>query len=132
MLGAVGDVQVNGTSVVSNGTANIPLGSADVLGVGRYMNSFGVTINSDPQSAQYGRVYIYPAIDADFKDMTRTGAMYRPIVPTNMHNGVFYGLAKAAGDTTQASSSNAVGTYTTEAKAAIHTMLGIDPASIAA
>jgi hypothetical protein len=38
---------------------------------------------------------------------------------------VFYGLAKAAGDTTQASSGNPVGTYTEEAKAAIRAMLGI-------
>ena len=38
---------------------------------------------------------------------------------------VFYGLAKAAGDTTQANSGNPVGTYTEEAKAAIRAMLGI-------
>lgn len=57
---------------------------------------------------------------------------YKPIIPARQHQSVFYGLAKAAGDTTQAASSNAVGIYTAEAKAAIHTMLGIDPASIAA
>lgn len=37
----------------------------------------------------------------------------------------FYGLAKAAGDTTQAQSSNAVGTYTTAAKTAIQGMLDV-------
>ena len=36
---------------------------------------------------------------------------------------VFYGMAKAAGDTSQASSSNAVGTYTENAKSAINSML---------
>ena len=50
---------------------------------------------------------------------------YRPICPNYQHESVFYGLAKAAGDTTQASSSNAVGTYTDGAKTAIKTMLGI-------
>lgn len=38
----------------------------------------------------------------------------------------FYGLAKAAGDTTQSQSSNAVGTYTDEAKAAIQNMFGLN------
>lgn len=37
----------------------------------------------------------------------------------------FYGLASAAGDTTQAQSSNALGNYTSSAKAAIKQMLGI-------
>ena len=37
----------------------------------------------------------------------------------------FYGLAKAAGDTTQAQSSNAVGTYTAAAKTAIQGMLDV-------
>ena len=46
-----------------------------------------------------------------------------PLVPGLQHESVFYGLATAAGDTTQSQSNNAVGTYTTEAKAAIQTML---------
>lgn len=37
----------------------------------------------------------------------------------------FYGLAKAAGDSTQSASSNAVGNYTDAAKVAIQKMLGI-------
>lgn len=37
----------------------------------------------------------------------------------------FYGLAKAAGDTTQAQSSNVIGTYTTAAKTAIQEMLDV-------
>ena len=46
------------------------------------------------------------------------------ITPWGQHISTFYGLAKAAGDTTQASSSNAVGTYTDGAKSAIRSMLG--------
>jgi len=37
---------------------------------------------------------------------------------------VFYGLAAAAGDSTQSASDNAVGTYTDNAKSAIRTMIG--------
>lgn len=54
-----------------------------------------------------------------------------PVVAANEHIATFYGLAKAAGDTTQSASSNTVGTYTTEAKSAIQQMLGIDLQSIA-
>lgn len=54
---------------------------------------------------------------------------YDPIVPNNQHESTFYGLAKAAGDTTQSASNNAVGTYTDEAKEKIHSMLNIADAS---
>lgn len=47
-----------------------------------------------------------------------------PIVPANEHEAAFYGLAKAAGDSTQRASNNEVGTYTDSAKAAILAMLG--------
>lgn len=124
MLGAVGDVQINGTSITSSGVANIPICSSDTFGVVKVdANSFGIKINES------GRLYT----DTPGLNEIKVGTQaYKPIVPATQHSATFYGLAKAAGDTTMASSSNAVGTYTTEAKAAIHTMLGIDPASIAA
>lgn len=50
---------------------------------------------------------------------------YDPIVPNNQHESAFYALAKAAGDSTQSASSNAVGNYTDAAKVAIQKMLGI-------
>jgi hypothetical protein len=43
----------------------------------------------------------------------------------SQHKSVFYGLAKAAGDTTQSSSSNAVGKYTAGAMDKILAMLGV-------
>lgn len=49
----------------------------------------------------------------------------KAIPPKFQHESAFYGLAKAAGDSTQSTSSNAVGTYTDEAKAAIQTMLDV-------
>lgn len=47
------------------------------------------------------------------------------ITPSNQHEATFYGMAKAAGDSTQESSSNAVGDYTGNAKDKIREMLGI-------
>lgn len=45
------------------------------------------------------------------------------LAPSVQDNAVFYALAKAAGDSTQRQSSNAVGNYTDSAKSAISTML---------
>ena len=54
---------------------------------------------------------------------------YRIISSRRAPNATFYGLAKAAGDTTQSQSSNAVGTYTDSAKTAIQTMLDVPSTS---
>ena len=62
------------------------------------------------------------ATDAQIKSSTNG---YKPIVPTTQNKSVFYGLAKAAGDTTQSQSSNTVGNYTDTAKEKIQSMLGI-------
>ena len=53
---------------------------------------------------------------------------FRPIIPKNQNYAAFYGLAKAAG-VDMASSNNAIGTYTNEAKTAIQQMLGINYAT---
>ena len=110
--GGVTDVQINGTSVVSSGVANIPLADGTNLGVakvgsGLYMASEGDLKVSKSNAAQ-----------------VKAGANeYNPIVPYNQNASAFYGLAKAAGDTTQSASSNAVGTYTETAKSKISDML---------
>lgn len=110
------DVQVNGTSVVSNGIANIPLASTSAPGV--MTIGFGlVTIDNTVQVSR--------AITANIKPGTEQLAFIRPSV---QHASVFYGLAKAAGDTTQSQSSNSIGTYTDAAKTAIQTMLGAQAA----
>ena len=80
-----------------------------------------IKINGNGLQLYEGALATYPATANDIKVADAT---YRPITPIRQHNSVFYGLAKAAGDTTQASSANAVGTYTTEAKAAIRSMIG--------
>ena len=74
-----------------------------------------------------GIVNINCAKLADTKSGTNA---YRPIVPSHQHEAAFYGLAKAAGDSSQSSSSNTVGTYTDTAKSAIRSMLGVQSATV--
>lgn len=115
----VNDVTVGGTSIVNNGVAEIPVASASSLGVIQVPAVGGLKVinnNLYTNGADIG-IIKNPNLFA--------GSAYRPIVPTYQHTSTFYGLAKAAGDTTQSVSNNAVGTYTDEAKAAIKSMLGI-------
>jgi len=116
----VKDVQVNGTSIKSNGVANIPLadGVNGTPGVVKVNSSYGIGMNTGIA----GRLNIFAAMSEEIKAGTY---LYRPIAPNKQHEAVFYGLAKVAGED-MANSSNAVGTYTPEAKAAIKSMLGID------
>lgn len=114
--GVIPDIQINGTSIVNNGVANIPLANGTVPGV--------VKIGSGLIFDTAGMIKVNAASEEQVKAQS---AVTRPIVPFIQHMSVFYGLAKAAGDTTQSSSSNAVGTYTNEAKSAIQSMLGVEP-----
>lgn len=120
----VDDVQINGTSIIADGVANIPIASASTLGV------FKVGSGLYMQSGNYaGTLAVYKAGENEIKEGNQG---YKPIVPQRQHQSVFYGLAKAAGDTTQSQSNNPVGTYTEEAKTAIRTMLGIDKETLVA
>lgn len=120
MIGVnVEDVQMMGTSVLTDGVANIPIGTTTQYGVVRAGISYGAQSYGSGNSQVIG---VLPATDAKVKAGTET---YHPLVPSKQHQAVFYGLAKAAGDTTQSASSNAVGTYTDNAKASIKSMLGI-------
>lgn len=112
--GKVSDVQVNGTSVVSNGVANIPSATANDPGVIKIGGGTGIN-NS-------GMIYIMKATD----NITKEGNnQYYPIVPYNQHRAVFYGLAKLAG-VDLASGSDTLGVYPANAKSAIQTMLGVE------
>ena len=117
----VTDVQINGTSILADGVANIPPAKSGTLGLVKMGQ--GLSVNAEG------------ALFTQFADPNRIKAensYYMPITPVYQHVAAFYGLAHAAGDTTQKTSSNAVGTYTEEAKTAIRTMLGIDTASLVA
>jgi hypothetical protein len=113
--GAVQDVQVNGTSVLdAQGVANVPLAvNRGTTGVVKINQSFGIT-------ETLGILTLYETTVADVKSGAAT---LRAVLPKVQHASAFYGLAKAAGDTTQSASSNAVGNYTDAAKSAISTML---------
>lgn len=113
--GNVDDVQINGASIVEDGVANVPIASTSKAGV--------VKINLDYGINRYdtGLAFVNKALDAQIKSGS---GQYRPIVPANQSKATFYGLAKAAGDTTQSQSSNAVGNYTEDAKSKISEMLG--------
>ena len=112
----VDDVQIDGASILADGVANIPVGNFNQLGAVKTDSAFGINANSA------GRIYTCKASETTIKTGTH---QYMPIVPYNQDIAAFYGLSKAAGDTTQSQSSNAVGTYTDEAKIAIQKMLGI-------
>lgn len=116
---AVHDVQVNGSSVLSSGVANVPVASTNAFGA--------IKIGSDVDYSGLQRDangYLKTAYSNSARVKAGTN-YYRPLVPLIQHEAAFYGLAKAAGDTTQSASSNAVGTYTDNAKASIKSMLGI-------
>ena len=113
---AIREVQLNGTKVsTTNGVANIPLASSISLGVVKADGTYGVEINSS------GRAQTSRAVSSQVKAGV---SEYKPITPYYQHEAAFYGMAKAAGDTTQSQSSNPVGTYTDAAKIAIRNMLG--------
>lgn len=112
----VQDVQVNGVSVLdAQGVANIPeaVNNGD-YGVVKISSGNGIG------RAANGYLYTVTSTDAQVKSGENS---VRPISPANQHLSTFYGLAKAAGDTTQSASSNPVGTYTESAKSKISEML---------
>ena len=121
----VSDVQVNGTSVINNGVAEIPVADAVHVGVVKAVSDNGISVNTA------GDLKLAPPSANDIKAGSNSK---KAITPYSQHTATFYGLAKAAGDTTQSASSNAVGTYTDNAKASIKAMLGvtdgIDPETI--
>ena len=114
---SVTDVQVNGTSILNSTVANIPLAASNVLGVVKTNAVYGVKTNSQ------GLISTSAATENEIQTGTDD---YKPIVPSTVDAATFYGLAKAAGDITQVSTSTFVGDYTDSAKAAILHMLGID------
>lgn len=118
----VTDVQVNGTSVVSNGVAEIPIGKTNILGVVKYDVQNGVEILSD---GTLKTVNSYPALIKAGVDSKR------PHTSNVSDSVVFYGLAKAAGANMASISSTTLGVYPAAQKAAIQSMLGIDLSSIA-
>ena len=114
----VDDVQINGTSILENGVANVPTVTASRKGVASINTNYGIGA-----AANGSGILMIQAADVSLIKSATGYGLYKPIVPTHQHEAAFYGLAKAAGDSTQSQSSNAVGTYTEDAKSAISDML---------
>lgn len=111
----VDDVQINGSSIVENGVANVPVASSNNLGV---VKTNGVDLVVDSANS----LLINAASNSEIKKPT--GASWRKaIINDRIDSATFYGLAKAASDTTQSQSSNEVGNYTEDAKSSISEML---------
>lgn len=113
----VQDVQVNGVSVLSDGVANVPVAGSSAPGV-VIINGYGLMMSP----AYPGTLILAAATLANIKGGTWN---YNAITPYHQHESTFYGLATAAGDTTQSASGESVGTYTDNAKDKIQQMLGI-------
>lgn len=113
--GTVTDVTVNGVSVLDGGVAKIPIASGITAGVVKVNVAKGINMTD-------GELNIVSPTDNIIKSGTDSS---RAVKIYTQHKSVFYGLAKASGDTTQSQSSNPVGTYTDSAKASIKAMLGI-------
>ena len=112
----VEDVQINGTSIVSDRVANVPLADANTIGLMRV--GYGLVYDNTDKRTNVS----FASINAVKDGLNGVSALS----PARQHLSTFYGLAKAAGDTTQSQSSDQVGTYTSEAKTAIRTMLGLE------
>lgn len=117
---SVTDVQIDGTSILNNGVANVPLVTA-------YEQAGAFKANYDSSTpfkiSSNGIIDIKNPTDAEIKAGSSITRIARV---KHQHQATFYGLAKAAGDTTQSASSNAVGSYTDAAIDKILAMLGID------
>ena len=118
----VADVKVNGTSVVSNGAANIPKASDGTLGVIKINSSMGIGIYNMPQYPTIdGCLYINAATPSDIKEAASAVKM---ISAFNTDAAVFYGLSKVAGVNLK-NETVTLGTYPDTSKAAIQNMLGV-------
>lgn len=108
------DVQVNGTSVVQNGVANVSLATnRGATGVVKINQSFGITETAGILTFQETTI-----------DDTKFGSgVLRAILPKIQHASTFYGLAKAAGADMKDIASTTVGIYPAAQKSAISTML---------
>lgn len=110
--GDVTDVQMDSTSIVTDGVANIPVAAQNKLGVVKTNRIYGIDISN-------GVLNVTLANDAAIKDAT---ASYGFTGVNNQHKAVFYGLSKAAGADLK-NEFVTVGTYPEAAKSAISEML---------
>lgn len=114
LMSATDKSKLDGIATNAN-NYTLPSATQTTLGGVKVNPNYGIKIEDDTLKIMQ---------PADNQLMVGVGS-YTFITANKQHLSVFYGLAKAAGDTTQYSSINSVGTYTDEAKAAIQSMLGV-------
>lgn len=113
----VDDVQIDGTSIITDGVAEIPIASASQLGLVRTNANYGTALNAS------GMIQIAAANSTQIKNGEYSVyGNYKPVPITRQHESTFYGLAKAAG-ADEKDSTLPVGQYTESAKSAISSML---------
>ena len=110
---SVTDVQIDGTTILNNGVANIPKASTSTYGVVKIGEGLNLNVN---------KLVTNQATDVFLKGGTNT---YRVITPYNQHQSVYYGLSKLAG-VDLASATVTVGTYPDSSKQAIQKLFGLD------
>ena len=115
--GKVNDVQVNGSSIVTNGVANMPIVNSRNQTAGIVAKT---PVWSGVSFTDSGAYLTLPnsILIKQGTDNSRTSLI------AQQHESVFYGLAKIAGHD-EKDSTLPVGTYTPEAKSAIKQMLSI-------
>lgn len=133
--GKTGDVVLNADEVGAlPNTTKIPTKTSDLTNDSGYVkdtdyateDKAGIVKIKDVQGIGMTSTKYLTIKSASSSSIKAGSNINQPIIPEKQHESVFYGLAKASGDTTQSVSRNAVGTYTDEAKASIKNMLGID------
>ena len=80
----ISDIQINGSTIVSSGVANIPKAAQNILGVSSINSTAGIAISSS------GGLYINKATDAEIETKTNT---YKPLVPANLDKAVAEGIS---------------------------------------
>ena len=115
----VTDVQINGSSILENGVANVPMAGTG-LGVSRIDSNFGIRIITSGDNI--GKLSTYAPSDV----MIQTGLnSYRPLTPVGQHKAAFFGLAKVAGYDLNGLEVT-LGTYPDAALQAIQKLFGLD------
>ena len=119
----VTDVQVNGSTILNNGVANVPKAgnSSNAMGVVYAPGDYGVGILGS------GGLYTARASSAQIKagNNSSSAALYKPITPQTQHEAVYYALANLAGADMASLTGETVGVYPEAQKAAIQSMLGV-------
>lgn len=97
--GNVDDVQINGTSIVVDKVANIPIANGTTLGVTKPSSSYGTVVT------QSGWIQTFKAPESDIDARTN---QYRPIVPNNLDYAVKQAMCDGKGaEWTEAEKANA-------------------------